>query len=286
MHLRHFLGSFDRYIIAPENLTLDFDDFRILRFRNRFFSGTDGYNRLMLSTDFYGGFIDYKYILIYQLDCLVFSSQLEYWCNKEWDYLGAPWFTECSGDPVGGFWAVGNGGLSLRKVESCLAVLRSRVFIQHPKLRGKMTGRFQLSPRLHAAFRLLKTFLSKQGYKNDVRWFTETLSRLLKTFLSKHGYKNSVRWFTETFGANEDRFWSLKAKHFLPEFRVPTPREALPFSFECAPRFCFKENSECLPFGCHAWSKWDRQFWAPFLLRESNNLIRLEELKKSGTYQC
>jgi hypothetical protein len=39
------------------------------------------------------------------------------------------------------------------------------------------------------------------------------------------------------------------------------------FSFEVAPRYCFKMNRERLPFGCHAWSKYDQEFWEPFLLK-------------------
>ena len=38
---------------------------------------------------FYRAFADYEYILIYQLDCLVFASSLEEWCGKGWDYVGS-----------------------------------------------------------------------------------------------------------------------------------------------------------------------------------------------------
>ena len=44
------------------------------------------------------------------------------------------------------------------------------------------------------------------------------------------------------------------------------PREALEFSFELAPRYCFMMNGRRLPFGCHAWFRYDREFWEPFLL--------------------
>lgn len=61
-------------------------------------------------------------MLIYQLDCLIFSDSLRHWCNKGYDFC-------CSACLVGAFhWVkddfVGIGGLSLRSVEGCARVLR------------------------------------------------------------------------------------------------------------------------------------------------------------------
>jgi hypothetical protein len=33
-----------------------------------------------------------------------------------------------------------------------------------------------------------------------------------------------------------------------------------------APRLCFELNGRKLPFGCHAWQRYDRGFWEPYLL--------------------
>ena len=50
--------------------------------------------------------------------------------------MGAPWFKNFEPDPASGFWAVGNGGLSLRKVSSALAVLSSTSrTVDDPKVR-------------------------------------------------------------------------------------------------------------------------------------------------------
>ncbi len=92
-HLRHYLGGFDITIIAPESLHLAeplLADLPVMRFDPAYFKGIAGYNQLMLSTEFYRRFQKYEYILIYQLDCLVFSSDLSAWCQKGWDYVGAP----------------------------------------------------------------------------------------------------------------------------------------------------------------------------------------------------
>ena len=62
------------------------------------------------------------------------------------------------------------------------------------------------------------------------------------------------------------RFWSDRAIYFYPEFKIATIDLALKFSFERFPRYCFERNHYHLPFGCHAWHKWDRSFWEPYLI--------------------
>jgi len=65
---------------------------------------------------------------------------------------------------------------------------------------------------------------------------------------------------------NNDVFWSDRAVRFLPEFKVASFEEGLRFAFEAAPRTCFEMNGRKMPFGCHAWARYDRSFWEPFLL--------------------
>ncbi len=118
-HLREHLGRFDRYVIGPKSLPKELSDFTLQKFPGRYFADRFGYNRLLLREEFYRAFSDYEYILIYQLDCLVFSSNLEQWCRKGWDYAGAPWLKDTE-NPAKGFSAAGNGGLS----EDSLRALR------------------------------------------------------------------------------------------------------------------------------------------------------------------
>lgn len=246
-HLRHYLGKFDKYIIAPKSLSVSWPDFQTRYFKDEFFFNISGYSKLLVAKQFYQAFADYEYILIHQLDCLVFSDDLEYWCAKRWDYAGAPWFRNHESNPTNGFWAVGNGGLSLRNVPSALAVLESKMLYDDPAERGRKTRYFQKSPLLRAMACKAKTVLHRQGFRNTINWRLKELSK------------------RPDF--HEDRFWALDAKRFMPQFRIPTPQEAVAFSFECAPRYCFKANAERLPFGCHAWTKWGRDFWEPYLLR-------------------
>jgi Protein of unknown function (DUF5672) len=252
-HLREYLGGFDRYIIGQQTLPKEFSDFALRPFPIRYFRSRFGYNHLLMTEPFYRAFSDYEYILIYQLDCLVFASNLEEWCRKDWDYIGAPWLNN-SDDPAQGFLGVGNGGLSLRRVTSALAVLTSKHLLEDPKVRGHKTGRRS---------KLLYEHLDS----------TPQLKRMIvaaKTLLHRYGYHNNVRWLVREFvksNLHEDFFWAFEAPKIVTGFRIPAPEEALDFSFELAPRYCLTVNSGRLPFGCHAWSKYDREFWEPFLLR-------------------
>lgn len=50
---------------------------------------------------------------------------------------------------------------------------------------------------------------------------------------------------------NEDVFWAL-----IPiEFKYPKQEEAIRFSFDRHPEYCYKMNKYKLPFGCHSWNK-------------------------------
>ena len=132
-------------VIKPESLDLSelakgFPLLNIRSFDDSFFNGIPGYNRLMLSEAFYSGFSHTKYILIYQLDAYVFRDELTCWCDKDYDYIGAPWLKKpIYNAPIISlimrlfrdydkhkkrknkqelYNKVGNGGFSLRKVSS------------------------------------------------------------------------------------------------------------------------------------------------------------------------
>ena len=67
-------------------------------------------------------------------------------------------------------------------------------------------------------------------------------------------------------GKANDLFWSFDAVHYLPTYKVAPVEEGLRFAFEASPRMCFELNQRQLPFGCHAWTKFDRAFWEPHLV--------------------
>jgi glycosyltransferase involved in cell wall biosynthesis len=137
------LGKYNIYFVEPHKLdTLSIrmaSSIKIEKFEDYFFDDILGYNKLLLSEVFYERFSNYKYMLIYQLDCFVFKDELLSWCNKEYDYIGAPWisskqtkiksFLNKFDKPQKKkrakiFYKVGNGGFSLRRVDKFLNITR------------------------------------------------------------------------------------------------------------------------------------------------------------------
>lgn len=103
-------------------------------------NGIAGYNRMMLSEAFYAMFADAEYILVCHTDAWIFRDELDGWCRRGYDCVAAPWLRrplyelplvkqymrwrertmrrrgELSRQTLYG--RVGNGGLSLRRVEA------------------------------------------------------------------------------------------------------------------------------------------------------------------------
>jgi hypothetical protein len=241
-HLVHFLSKYDIYLVMPDSLQVDWTGFDVRRFGDQFFTSTSSYSNLLLTREFYETFSAYRYILIYQLDSLVFSDQLRGWCEAGYDYIGAPWFKSKTA-PSKGFSRVGNGGFSLRKVESFLKVLDSQRHLGEPV------------PYWRDAFLTplddIQSLPIPQRYLKKTRVFRDV--------------RRGVKWYMSNYTLNEDHFWSDRAKLFYPGFKIAPVDVALRFSFERFPRYCFEQNNHRLPFGCHAWAKWDREFWEPYL---------------------
>ena len=219
------------------------------RFRDEFFNGISKYNELLTSSFFYARFVDSSHILICQLDCLVFRDELTLWAEKGFDYIAPPWFVKFLETPEQGLWRVGNGGFSLRNVRSALRVLSKKI------PRGFYYPKHGSSPW-------------ETTYPDPERGMYE---RLLPWYVK---YNPLQRWVTieeelRRFPRNEDLFWAMEAPKFDPTFRVASAEEALPFAFEMSPRWCYEQNGFHLPFGCHAWARYDRDFWMEVLEQPS-----------------
>jgi hypothetical protein len=248
-HLVHFLGGYDKYFVVPRGVFIGRKGFRELHVPRKFFGSAAAHNRLLMWPSFYGAFREYEYILIYHLDSLVFSDQLLDWCRAGWDYVGAPWIpsddTPWVKEP-----RVGNGGFTLMKVSAILRVLNNR-HRQRPE-----TYWADLLMRNGAWVKGMFAALERW---QDVGPRSEALTRVIRHWQRS---ENPV-------GANNDFFWSFEAQRYLPSFRIATVEDGLRFAFEAAPRTCFELNRRRLPFGCHAWAKFDRRFWEPYLLIDS-----------------
>jgi hypothetical protein len=216
----------------------------MMRFGSQYFGSVQAHRKLLFSKGFYDCFSEYEFILIYHLDALVFSNQLVEWCRIGYDYVAPPWIPHKDA-PYAGVKAfegkVGNGGFSLRRIDGFLSVLKSRKLWRDPAVRIRELLRSPRHP-LRKAISLVKA---------------------LRLFLPVF---NGIRQELDSYSAPEDHFWANRAVHYHPGFHIATLDQALKFGFECVPRYCYEKNHYKLPFGCHAWERYDRDFWTPFLL--------------------
>ena len=86
------LHSYPLVVIKPQSLDLSpilekYPALTIENFADDYFRSIAGYNRLMLSEEFYRRFEDNEYILICQLDAYIFRDELTEWCEKGYDYI-------------------------------------------------------------------------------------------------------------------------------------------------------------------------------------------------------
>lgn len=235
------LKNYSIVFVKPESLDIRIlekeygNRFCIENFPDEYFADIKAYNRLMLSSDFYKRFLDVKYILIYQTDAYVFSDSLKEWCEKGYDYIGAPWIPKFKylrwhyhfflgarilfsrylrpfNHHLRLLYAVGNGGFSLRNTEKFYNIA------------------IELSDR--AAYYI--AHCDQPIY-------------------------------------NEDVFWSLETNRKCPKLNIPSYNEAIGFSFEENPDVSLLLNKGKLPFGTHAWYKPKQiNFWRQFIAMNCN----------------
>ena len=257
-HLEHFLPEAEKILVMPETLEFRRNGYREVRFAPSFFHGITGYNRRMLSREFYAEFEGFDYILIHQLDALVLHSDIETYLALGVDYLGAPWVDhDADGAPF--LTHVGNGGLSLRRVSAFLRLLDSpapRTNVREYYRRGYSRG-----PRRYRPVGLYKACLRGLGIRPSLG--AAVAKRLAGD--DRVDFGAEARDYIAG-GAAEDRFISFEAGKYSPGFVFGSLEQALQFAFEREPRFCYEKAGGRLPFGAHAWSRYDRQFWEPYLL--------------------
>jgi hypothetical protein len=256
-HLERVLGNYDKYLVVPKGLRFGIDGFHRLSVPARFFRTEYTYCALLLWPRFYRAFRDYEYILVYQLDSLVFSDDLDDWCDRGIDYVGAPWLHESWVRQLAGTSiAVGNGGFSLRNVGSSLRVLTSRRQWLDPEgWRMFRADRPRSVRALNLPLRYAMRLSLVNGVSSEIRhWVRGT-----------HPFRTRGKTVSSLMPA-EDVWWSFQARHYEPTFTIAPPEEALRFAFERHPRECFERAGRRLPFGAHAWAVYDRAFWEPYLL--------------------
>lgn len=238
-HLKKYLGKHDIFFVIPKKIkskAFTSLGFRVKKVSNRFFGTVRNYSNLLLTRKFYESFNKYDFMLIYQLDALVFSGGITDWMDSGYDYIAAPWFKPIIGflshsknSPPSG----GNGGFSLRNIQKTIKIL-------------------DIAEK--SAARTSKNLLKRR------LWF-------LLAVLTGKAHNIWLNAPAIDYPFYEDGFWALEAPKYDPTYKVAPFKTALKFAFEKYPEKSFRINNKKLPFGCHAWERYDKKFWEPFLLK-------------------
>lgn len=235
------LGKHDVYIIGPEKLSGFLEAykkrtesrFQIALYQDKFFNSISGYNRLLMSRFFYRSFREYEFMLIVQTDALVFSDQLDVWCDRNYSYIGAPWFVgENKPEQPLTFMGVGNGGFSLRKISDFIRFLSVPQYVPN--------------------------FTLEYYFKGGINAY-EYLRKIVHKIVLSYNFPPFMPH------VSEDVFWGLLVSKCSLFFTVPEAEDAVSFAFEEEPAYLYGFNNNLLPFGCHAWEKYDKKFWKTVL---------------------
>lgn len=226
------LGNYDKIAIKPIDLILSEETKLVnfsntISFNNNYFKSISGYNNLMLSADFYNAFLDYEYILIYQMDCFVFSDQLDFWCNQNWDYIGAPWIKKT---------------YHKNPVELYFLNIKQNISSRFNRSKNNEPNQYQLNNQVgNGGFSLRRVH---KFYNLCV-----LMQPVIDQYLSSSGNLH-----------NEDVFWSIEVNREKRILNIPSCTQALKFAVETPPLKLKILKDKDLPFGCHDWDRY-ADYW-------------------------
>lgn len=230
------LGKRDIFLVAPNNLNINiyhdiFPNLKTILVPPDLMKSIGAYNKLMISPLIFNHLYDYSHVLIHEPDALVLKDELDYWCSQEIDYIGAPWPEYC---PITKNFIpkqVGNFGFSLINIKSANAVFfkNSRWFLLTMIIRELLRG--------------------LRGRKGSIH-------KTIKACGSAGLLSNA----SELFEDHCDVFWSFTVPKIEPWFKIANPQQAAYFAWEKNPQSCYEFCQQKIPFGVHAWSKYDRNF--------------------------
>jgi len=229
------LSDYPIFVIKPASLELSAitDEFRsleIISFEDFYFEGVEGYNRLMLSPDFYQKFLAFEFILIHQLDAFVFRDELPKWCASGYDYIGAPWLKRLA-DP------------------DMIKALKTRLVTRYHIFRNTFENGLP----------------SDRQFDNKVGNGGFSLRRVKKFYDLSIKFNDLIQEYhkREEHQFHEDVFWSIEVNRKTKNLNIPRYKKALLFSFENRLEQSMKHTNNQLPFGCHAWDQ-HMNFWRPY----------------------
>jgi hypothetical protein len=232
------LSNYPIVAVKPKSMSMEQVDYNfndVLAFDDEYFEDVQGYNRLMLSSHFYKAFLEYEYMLIHQLDAFVFKDELLQWCDKGYDYIGAPWLRYAAYPDI------------IKEAKNRLRnYLHLNLNLKQPS--SGLPTDWQFQNRVgNGGFSLRRT---------------EAMCKICLDDCETIAYYNS----REEHYFNEDVFWSLEVNRKRKRLKIPDYKTATHFAIENSYKHGFQITSGKLPFGCHAWDK-HLSFWKPIFLQ-------------------
>lgn len=230
------LGTWPIVWVCPKSLDLSayahYPAIRTERFDDTFFEGIPGYNRLMLSTEFYQRF-SADYLLIYQTDAYVFQDSLQDWVDRGYDYIGAPWIRSRENIPFA------------KKLWDTTLANIGKIFNQNKNYQKDKSLLYN---------RVGNGGLSLRNRKAHIR-VLEKLKDGVEIYLRPENQSNFYA---------EDVFFSIEPLRQGIDFKIPDWKEALGFAIENKQEKAFRILDGKLPFGCHRWNK-EKRFWKNYI---------------------
>jgi hypothetical protein len=214
-------------------------DIKTICFPKRYFLNPQTYNDLLKSQRYFKTFVDFDYILMHHTDSYVFKDELHFWCEKQYDYIGAPLYEYDGSIHPNKYIGIGNGGFSLHKVAPAIKVLHTFKLIY--------------------SYKELKSWWLKYNWKGRIVYLPYFLRMLMGFGRNSHSGLNNSK-------LNEDVFWGIQVPEKFSWYRVASFEDAFKFSMEYNCEELMRMNQNQLPFGCHQWYKNDfLSFWKKYI---------------------
>ena len=123
----------DIAILCPRSLPLDkysefFPSAQRISVDDFWMSSIKAYNKLMYSPFLWTSLSNYTHVLIHEPDAIALNDDLDYWCNINYDYIGAPWLEGWENPKVDAkIIGVGNFGFSLHRIDFYRSFFASKI---------------------------------------------------------------------------------------------------------------------------------------------------------------
>ncbi len=195
------------------------------------------YNQMMIAPMLYRRLRDYTHMLLHEPDAILLRDELDHWCTQPYDYIGAPWLYWDESEGCAKFGGGANGGLSLCNLDAMRRVTSSW-------------------KRWHSWRHVMGDLVA--GAKGDRFKFRRGMVAAYPGGLLRGAHRlYSTGW---------DIFWTTVVPPLQPDFRKAPPEVCVHFFWELASYICYEITKHQLPFGLHAWPKYDFGFLRPHMI--------------------